>query len=421
MRAALAALTAAWALAGAVEAEPKFVIPAPVQVPALASGATTRPLKFARIVVALSEGQVWGVMRSGVLCLGSEDLKWNASTPELSSERFGSVFNGEASGVGFTTSSATNLFGDDDAPDGLSIGVRVLDMQARYCGQRGGDTGPLRYFEGSMLMTAEWQIYDPVKREVVARVKTNGGAALKFGSVEVVTNVLLEAFRENTRALLADESFRRAASSSISEPAAIATRATMIIHAASSNAARPIGEAPGSVVAVFTGSAMGSGFLVSDDGYLLTNQHVVGAATAVRIRWSDGLESAGEVVRVDKRRDVALIKTTPRSGRQPLALRRETPAVGDAVFAIGTPLDPALQSTVTKGIVSANRILDGFAYIQSDVGIDHGNSGGPLLDEKGRVIGITVIKIAPDDGQRGLNLFIPIGDALDFLSLKPGP
>jgi S1-C subfamily serine protease len=166
---------------------------------------------------------------------------------------------------------------------------------------------------------------------------------------------------------------------------------------------------------------MGSGFLVSDDGYLLTNQHVVGAATTVRIRWSDGLESTGDVVRVDKRRDVALIKSAPRAGRQPLALRRETPAVGDAVFAIGTPLDPSLQNTVTKGIVSANRILDGFAYIQSDVGVDHGNSGGPLIDDKGRVIGITVIKIAPDDGQRGLNLFIPIGDALDFLALKPAP
>jgi S1-C subfamily serine protease len=118
---------------------------------------------------------------------------------------------------------------------------------------------------------------------------------------------------------------------------------------------------------------------------------------------------------------VALVKASPRAGRPPLALRRGTPGVGEAVFAIGTPLDPSLQNTVTKGIVSANRILDGFAYIQSDVTVDHGNSGGPLLDDKGRVIGITVSKIAPDDGQRGLNLFIPIGDALDFLALKTGP
>jgi len=194
----------------------------------------------------------------------------------------------------------------------------------------------------------------------------------------------------------------------------------MTFVAATGATPRPIGDVPGSVVAVLTGDGWGSGFLVSNDGYLLTNRHVVGAATTVRIRWSDGFETTGDVVRSDKRRDVALVKTDPR-GRRPLVLRRAMPAVGEAVFAIGTPLDEKLQSTVTKGIVSANRILDGFAFIQSDVTVDHGNSGGPLLDDKGQVIGITVIKFAPDDGQRGLNLFIPIGDALDFLSLKPGP
>ena len=234
----------------------------------------------------------------------------------------------------------------------------------------------------------------------------------------------MEAFRENVRLLLADQRFRDIVLSSnetaSTAPATDSKNIPITLAVAAPALTRPIGDVPGSVVAVFTGSAMGSGFLISNDGYLLTNQHVVGGATTVRVRWSDGFETTGEVVRVDKRRDVALVKTSPH-GRQPLALRRATPGVGDAVFAIGTPLDEKLQSTVTKGIVSANRILDGFAYIQSDVTIDHGNSGGPLVDDKGRVIGITVIKIAPDDGQRGLNLFIPIGDALDFLSLKTTP
>jgi len=233
--------------------------------------------------------------------------------------------------------------------------------------------------------------------------------------------VLLEAFRENARALLADESFRRlVVAPDTPPPVPGVVSAPITLAVAAPALARPIGDVPGSVVAVFSGSGMGSGFLVSNDGYLLTNHHVVGGATTVRVRWSDGFETTGEVVRVDKRRDVALVKTSPH-GRQPLALRRATPGVGDAVFAIGTPLDEKLQGTVTKGIVSANRIIDGFAYIQSDVGVDHGNSGGPLVDDKGRVIGITVIKIAPDDTQRGLNLFIPIGDALDFLSLTTTP
>ncbi len=269
---------------------------------------------------------------------------------------------------------------------------------------------------------AEWQIYDPARRELLGAVNTVGGDEAKLGDETEILTSFIGAVRANIRVLLADESFRKIVfdapdpSPSLPDSKAPITLAL----AAKPPANRPISDAAGSVVAILTGAGWGSGFLVSDDGYLLTNEHVVGAGKTVRIRWSDGLETSGEVVRVDKRRDVALVKADSRS-RVPLALRRGSPGVGDAVFAIGTPLDEKLQNTVTKGIISANRILDGFAFIQSDVSIDHGNSGGPLLNDKGQVIGMTVIKIAPDDGQRNLNLFIPIGDALDFLSLKTAP
>jgi len=158
--------------------------------------------------------------------------------------------------------------------------------------------------------------------------------------------------------------------------------------------------------------------LVSSDGYLLTNHHVVGETTQVKIRWSDGLETTGQVIRSDKRRDVALIKTEPR-GRVALAVNRAIPPPGTTVFAIGTPLDPALQSTVTRGVVSATRIVDGFNFIQSDTPVTHGNSGGPLLDEHGAVVGLTDWGVPAAQGST-LNFFIPIGDALDFLALKTG-
>ena len=63
--------------------------------------------------------------------------------------------------------------------------------------------------------------------------------------------------------------------------------------------------------------------------------------------------------------------------------------------------------------------MDGFSFIQSDVTVNPGNSGGPLLDEQGRVVGLTVLSYRPDGGPTGLNLFIPIGDAIDFLGLSP--
>jgi S1-C subfamily serine protease len=190
---------------------------------------------------------------------------------------------------------------------------------------------------------------------------------------------------------------------------------------AGSLAAKPtkIRDAIGAVVLIESGDGQGSGVLVSSDGYILTDQHVVGDEKYVKIRWSDGLEGLGEVIRSDKRRDVALVKTDPR-GRRPLALQAQTPDPGSTVFAIGAPEDPKLQSTVTRGVVSAaNRIVDGFSYIQSDVTVNPGNSGGPLLDEKGEVLGLTDWKLQSDDNATGLNFFTPIGDALAFLALEP--
>jgi len=170
-------------------------------------------------------------------------------------------------------------------------------------------------------------------------------------------------------------------------------------------------------VVIFSDDDMGSGVLISPDGYILTNQHVAGSAGRVRIRWADGAETAGEVVRADKRRDVTLIKADQPKGRA-LAIRRRPVDVGETVYVIGTPMAEAYQNTVTRGIVSANRTLDGQSFIQSDAGMTHGNSGGPLVDEKGAVVGLADLTV---DGSKGstINFFIPIDEALKALSLTP--
>jgi len=149
----------------------------------------------------------------------------------------------------------------------------------------------------------------------------------------------------------------------------------------------------------------------------------VGDAKLVKVRWSDGFETEGEVVRQHKRRDVALVKTSAH-GRAPLFLRVSRLNPGDTVYAIGTPLDPGYHGTVSRGIVSAYRLGDGMSFLQSDVAVNHGNSGGPLLDERGAVVGITDWGRGPDSGEDvpiGLNFFVPIGDALDFLAIRPAP
>jgi serine protease Do len=419
MRAFLsAALSAAWLIAGAgaAHAMPKPVLPAAVVVPPFPAGASTQPLNLVRAVLAVPDGQVWRYIGGDPPCsFDGVDVRWSSNSSEINVERLRPIFSEELALSGLSAKRTENLFEEDRSSDGLQVAAKIDNIQSYVCGRIFGSAHEI------MLIDVEWQIYDPLKREIIGRVRTKAGVDQDVSTDADLGLALFPAFRENVRALLADNGFRQivTAGGATNSPLQEQERSPIRVAVASPGATRPIGEVSASVVALFTGDGMGSGFLVSDDGYILTNQHVVGSATKVRVRWSDGLETTGEVVRSDKRRDVALVKTEPR-GRPPLALVRGNPTVGSAVYAVGTPLDQMLQNTVTRGIVSANRFIEGFAYIQSDVSIDHGNSGGPLLDEKGRVIGITVIKIAPDDGQRNLNLFIPIGDALDFLALKTG-
>jgi hypothetical protein len=382
-----------------------------------------QPVRLTRTVFRLREGEVWGRWGSIVACkLLSEELKWRAEDSDVKIDRFAAVFDEELSAAGLAPRKTESLF-DDQPSSGLQIGVVITGIDAQICSSSNGDeSGASRTFRGTASMTAEWQVYDPLRREVIARITTTAAGEEKQMSRDGVERVLLAGFRANARQLAADDVFRRAMAAP--DPAAPmaqnpAPGQAPIRLVGAPRGRKSIADASGSVVFVLTASGFGSGALVSSDGYLLTTQHVVGDARTVRVRWSDGFESNGEVVRADKRRDVALIKTEPH-GRSPLALNRTLPAAGITVFAIGTPLDPRLQNTVTRGTVSAHRIVNGFSFIQSDVAVTHGNSGGPLLDESGAVVGLTVLGLYPDES-KSLNLFIPIGDALDFLNLKPTP
>ncbi|HYJ35267.1 MAG TPA: serine protease, partial [Rhizomicrobium sp.] len=231
--------------------------------------------------------------------------------------------------------------------------------------------------------------------------------------------LLVEAFASNVRELAQNAGFREAlnAPKALTAGFVVPGQQSKISLSGSLKApARRIEDAVGSVVMLANGIGTGSGVLISDDGYVLTNAHVVGDEKTLRVRWSDKIETLGEVIRVAKDRDVALVKTNPRE-RTPLAIKRGAVSPGQRVYAIGTPLDKAFQSSVSSGVVSGSRIIDGLRYIQSDTSVTHGSSGGALLDENGSVIGLTDLGIEKD-GPTGINLFIPIGDAMDFLSLE---
>ena len=161
--------------------------------------------------------------------------------------------------------------------------------------------------------------------------------------------------------------------------------------------------------------SLGSGFVVSSDGYILTNHHVIADADEIQVRFSDRRFYDAEVIGSDKASDVALIKIDA-EGLQTVELGESKPLkVGEWVLAIGSPF--GFDHTVTAGIVSAKgRSLPSENYvpfIQTDVAINPGNSGGPLFDLDGKVIGINSQIYSRTGGFMGLSFAIPIELAMN--------
>jgi len=167
----------------------------------------------------------------------------------------------------------------------------------------------------------------------------------------------------------------------------------------------------------FDSKSLGSGFIISGDGYVLTNYHVIRDADEVIVRLNDRRELVAKVVGSDERSDVALLKIE--ANDLPVAKIGDSNKlrVGEWVLAIGSPFD--FDHTVTAGIVSAlGRSLPSENYvpfIQTDVAINPGNSGGPLLNLQGEVVGINAQIYSRTGGFMGLSFTIPIDLAMDVV------
>lgn len=173
------------------------------------------------------------------------------------------------------------------------------------------------------------------------------------------------------------------------------------------------------------GESEGSGIIYSEDGYIITNYHVIedavnSSSAAVKITLSDETEYQAEIVGTDEVTDLALLKIEPEEKLTPATFGDSSNIqVGELAVAIGNPLGQEFAGSVTVGYISAlNRDIttDGRTYnvIQTDAAINPGNSGGALVNSKGEVIGINTIKIS-DDSVEGLGFAIPSNDALKII------
>jgi len=156
--------------------------------------------------------------------------------------------------------------------------------------------------------------------------------------------------------------------------------------------------------------------LVSNDGWALTAAHVVSGITETQVTLHSGIQISARVERIDKQQDIALIKLNG-SGFKYLKIgNSDDNKIGSEIYAIGAPTGTDLAFSITKGIISGYRDIEGKKYIQTDAALNPGNSGGPMISANGHLIGIVSCKIS-GVAYEGLAFGVPPDAAADKLGI----
>ncbi len=301
------------------------------------------------------------------------------------------------------------------------IGARIAEMRSNYCTLFDGN-GIAQGYSGETYLRIEWSVFSKLTQQTIFRHENTG-----YHQVEepkrLGTNFLFqEAFAEAALRLANHSDFRAIATRDYARKSpAEGYRETLWLAGGGlrdKELGKDFSAILPSVATIRIGLVHGSGFIIGRRGHLLTNAHVVGASKRVSVILNNGIEIDGEVLRTNEARDVALVKIPVRTPN-PLPIRAAKTRRAERVYAVGSPILERLRSTVTAGIVSAHRTdpLNGKPFIQSDAAISPGNSGGPLLDRFGNVVGISALK-ATSPGVEGIGLFIPIVDALAAINVS---
>lgn len=324
--------------------------------------------------------------------------------------------------------SPDNLFADfsNERPEFI-VGAKIIQVgQNRILSHDWFWSGMYISLQFQSYLKIEWQVFSVQKREVVFKTTTEGCSTLSdsfkcYGfAMELATYVegLEGAISQAIENFARNAEFRNLICSSQinneSEPKSTAVFYISKIENYKYPLSNQSNQIRSAIVTVTTATGHGSGFFISEKGYVLTNSHVVGKNAIVRVKLPTGREYLADVVATDPKRDVALLKTE-NEGMEYLPINERSVNIGDEVYAIGSPLDETLSTTLSKGIVSAFRKEGDLEFIQSDVNVLPGNSGGPLLDSNGNVVGICVSGIGPG---LDLNFFIPVREAIDALNVK---
>jgi serine protease Do len=373
-----------------------------------------------RVNTTMADDERIGEWRRGWPCSYPAPLQMNPTLYRTISQHLKTALSKEMESAGYRVQKkAESAFETEPigARADYEVGAVIKSFSMNVCFRTGGLLGsnPLR---GSSSINVKWELLNTKTQKVVFSVPMESSFNREDSERETIPEFYDRVLVAAARDLLANKDFVAAVTQPAAGPTAPGSAPALIV---TKSTPAPGGTEKNStliraaVVTVEAAASKGSAFYIDRNGYLLSAQHVVGESKFVKIRTATGREIPGEVLRIDARRDVALLKTDV-PPFDPLAIRMSGTHVGEDVYCVGSPLGDTFSGSMTKGVISGDRDLDNRRFIQSDVAVLPGNSGGPLLDADGYVVGIA--SLALDSGRANLNLFVPINEALQALSIK---
>lgn len=416
----------------------------------------TPPILFSNLRVDIPAGHDFGrVSDFGVLEANWFSVPANRRVLQegMSREELSRVFNDVLEGQGYDVVRYLDLTFEDEIENEYlrteyRVGGKIIDAKMDVDYNDADGVGPIilnRPGErGELYLKIKWSVYDALRRNTVYSIVTEGTGEQKRSNPDGLVLMVNAAFEVAAHNLAADQGFHDLMVKGIKpegwkpkkkqddRPLKYEGNEEVELNALPLSREpfpKDIKPAQKNAVLVQAGAGHGSGFFITKEGHILTNRHVVGNAQRVRIV-THGYKKkmVAQVLRVDAGRDVALLKVEEMPDDlkiQLMPIRLDWPKVSEEIYAFGAPQSVRLHSTLSKGIVSAHR--KGYRvlgtrenFIQGDVSIHGGNSGGPLYDAYGNIVGISVIALHVDESRQtsDLNLFIPIQEGLDRLGIS---
>lgn len=382
---------------------------------------SSRLISIEAIELVLKDSDVTDIRIGRITCGPPKDLYWvdghvNVNDPELAKDTL-VLFQKNNYQINQNIGKSSN-------PSALNLKMKIINITLNIC----EESRHRKLTKNDTYVEIQWSLFDPILQKNIFETTTEGSHhAGNFRPVKNGTTVSLSAaISVAAENLLSEEAFvsflgHMDIQKSAQKEAGTEIRLDLSYGNGNGKFHSKAGELKNNSVIVKLKDGHGSGIFIDSSGHLLTNAHVIGDETTFTIITGSGIHYPATLVRKNIFRDVALIKIDSKQhGLNGVKIAATMPAIGSDVFIIGTPLDVSHSHSVTKGIISAERKIQGLNYYQTDASINLGNSGGPVFNDEGELIALTVAGVFSRDGiNLNINYVIPIDDALNKLNVKP--